>query len=63
MRFTTAVVKQPVVYDAVNNEVTVTDINFINGRVLIVKFIRRCRHLMRQRLHKRLLLLNQDNKN
>jgi hypothetical protein len=39
MRFITAVINQPVVYEAVNNVVTVTDIRAMKGHVIIVKYI------------------------
>jgi hypothetical protein len=35
----TAIIKHPVVYEAVNNVVTATDISVINGHVIIVKYI------------------------
>jgi hypothetical protein len=39
MRFITAVINQPVVYEAVNNVVSVTDIRAMNGHVIIVKHV------------------------
>jgi hypothetical protein len=39
MRFITAVINQPVVYEAVNNVVTVADIRAMNGHVIIVKYV------------------------
>jgi len=39
MRFITVVINQPVVYEAVNNVVTVTDIRAMNAHVIIVKYI------------------------
>jgi hypothetical protein len=39
MRFITAVINQSVVYEAVNNVVTVTDIRAMSRYVIIVKYI------------------------
>lgn len=39
MRFITAVINQPVVYEAVNNVVSVTDIRAMNGHAIIVKHV------------------------